>query len=223
MVEGLAAASERRAESIADSEAHGSGAKLSARLIAGLPLAFLPVTPMTRAPMTDRPGILLLVCGVGLALAGVSWISALFPKPDPHDDAAAVIAEVMACAVEGGADVRSALLEICSHPPPGVTKEVRLRRLVDLGVPSSEALERSGDESLATLGRSLAAATAMGLPVAPVLRDFASLRRSDKEREFEAAVRRAPVRMAIPLAVCVLPSFVVLGIGPFLRGLSFGA
>jgi len=179
---------------------------------------------MTRAPITDRPGLLLLVCGAGLAIAGVAWISALFPHPSPHDDPAAVLAEVLACALEGGSDPRSALLDICSHPPPGATRAAgRVRRLMALGAGWNECLERSGDESLAALGRFLGAGAALGLPLTDVLRDFASLRRSERNREFETAVRRAPVRMAVPLTVCVLPSFVVLGIGPFLRGLSFGA
>jgi Flp pilus assembly protein TadB len=223
MVESLAGAAERRVESYAKAAAYGSGAKLSARLIAALPLAFVPVTPLTRAPLTDRPGLFLLALGLGLALAGLAWISALFPEPSRHDDPAAALSEILACGVEGGADVRPTLLDVCTHPPPGLeTSAGRVQRLLRLGAGWNEALAQSGDDALAELGRSLSTAVAMGLPLGPALRSFAGLRRTDDERAFETAVRRAPVRMAVPLAVCVLPAFVVLGIGPFLRGLSFG-
>jgi tight adherence protein B len=224
MIETLAAAAERRARASANADAYGAGARLSARLIAGLPLAFVPLAPMAKAPLTDPPGLVLLGLGVGLAVVGLAWVSALFPRPDPHDDPAAAIAEVMAAGVEGGGDVAGVLAEVCSSPPPGLAgKGLRIARLLKLGASWSEALARSGDSGLESLAETLSTAGSMGLPLAPALRNFAAVRREERERRFEAAIRRAPVRMAVPLAVCVLPSFVVLGVGPFLRGLSFAA
>ncbi len=224
MVDSVADAVERRGRAAAKAEAHGAGARLSARMIAGLPLAFVPMAPVTRAPLADPPGLLLLAVGIGLAVIGVAWVSALFPIPDPHDDPAAAVAEILAVGVDGGGDVATVLADVCSWPPPGLDGTGRrVTRLLALGASSTEALERSGDHQLETLGEFLKITVTMGLPLAPALRRFAETRRKERERVFESAVRRAPVRMAIPLALCVLPSFVVLGIGPFLRGISFSA
>jgi hypothetical protein len=49
---------------------------------------------------------------------------------------------------------------------------------------------------------------------------FAARRRAARSRDFDAAMRRAPVLMVVPLVICVLPSFLLLGVAPFLRGLS---
>jgi tight adherence protein B len=224
IVESLANSIQRRHESFATAAAHGSGVKLSARMIAGLPLAFIPMAPMTKAPIGDGAGIFLIVIGVALAVVGMAWISALFPKPEPHDDPGAAMAELLAAGVDGGADLRSVLAAVCAQPMPGVGEAAnRIRRLLVLGAGSTEALLRSGHASITSLGRSLDAVSALGLSTSSVLRNVAAARRAERERAFEAAVKRAPVRMAVPLAVCVLPSFVVLGIAPFLRGLSLGA
>jgi tight adherence protein B len=223
VVESLAGAAERRLQAAANADAHGAGARLSARLIAGLPLAFVPLAPMAKAPLADPPGLFLLALGVGLAVVGLAWVSALFPKPDPHDDPAVAIAETIAAGVEGGGDVATVLAEVCSYPPPGLGGTgLRIARLLKLGASWREALTRSGDGGIESLAETLSTAGSMGLPLTSALRNFAAVRREERERRFEAAIRRAPVRMAVPLAVCVLPSFVVLGVGPFLRGLSFG-
>jgi hypothetical protein len=42
--------------------------------------------------------------------------------------------------------------------------------------------------------------------------------RQQRRQELDAAARQLPVRMAIPLVVCVLPSFVLLGVVPLFVG-----
>jgi tight adherence protein B len=223
MVARLADSAERRMRAVAKAASYGAGARLSARLVAGLPLAFAPIAPMTRAPIGDPAGLFLLLLGGGLAVAGLAWVSALFPRPVPHDHPAAVVAETLAAAVDGGGDAASALRDVCANPPPGGDLVApRIGRLMDLGASWTEALARSGDPDLGSLGASMRTAVAMGLPLSRALRDLAEAARAERERAFEAAVRRAPVRMAVPLSLCVLPSFVVLGIAPLLRGLSVG-
>ena len=37
---------------------------------------------------------------------------------------------------------------------------------------------------------------------------------------FEAEMRKAPVRMVLPLTLCILPSFGFLPLAPFLRGIA---
>jgi uncharacterized protein len=90
----------------------------------------------------------------------------------------------------------------------------RSARLVRLGATWTQALERSVDASLQQLGRTLLQAEDKGLPVAASLDAFAAATRREKARLFDAAIRRAPVLMVVPLVVCVLPAFVLLGLGP---------
>lgn len=53
-----------------------------------------------------------------------------------------------------------------------------------------------------------------GLPLAPVLEQLATQVRADRRRADDAAARSLPVKLAFPLVVCTLPSFVLLAIVP---------
>jgi tight adherence protein C len=65
---------------------------------------------------------------------------------------------------------------------------------------------------------SLSAADRYGLPLAPVLERLSFEARQQRRRDAETTARELPVRLAIPLVVCTLPSFVLLAIVPLLLG-----
>jgi pilus assembly protein TadC len=96
----------------------------------------------------------------------------------------------------------------------------RERRLVRLGSSWTGALERSEDTGLAALAATIERAERTGTPIAAALVGFAKRRRQRLHLEFEAATKKAPVVMVVPLVLCVLPSFCLLALAPFLRGLA---
>ena len=57
-----------------------------------------------------------------------------------------------------------------------------------------------------------------GLAVGPMLERLSTVSRQQRRQELDAAARQLPVRMAIPLVACVLPSFVLLGVVPLFIG-----
>ena len=57
-----------------------------------------------------------------------------------------------------------------------------------------------------------------GVAVGPLLERLSAVTRQQRRQELDAAARQLPVRMAIPLVVCVLPSFVLLGVVPLFVG-----
>ena len=57
-----------------------------------------------------------------------------------------------------------------------------------------------------------------GLAVGPMLERLSIMSRQQRRQELDAAARQLPVRMAIPLVACVLPSFVLLGVVPLFVG-----
>lgn len=65
---------------------------------------------------------------------------------------------------------------------------------------------------------SLSSADRYGLPLAPVLERLAFEARQQRRRDADAAARELPVRLAVPLVLCTLPSFVLLGVAPLLLG-----
>ncbi len=217
MLERIAGNIQSRAALAEAGRAAGSGALLSGRLVAGLPLAFVPLMPLAKVPVFDAPGLLLLTLGVALALAGLTWVSALMPLPPP-DDGAAAVADAAAAVLEGGASLQAALrLASRQAPETAVVSMQRAARLVALGLTWPDALARLDDAGLTELAAAVRLSHKFGLPASGALEAFSTRRREEQIRRFEAATRRAPVLMVIPLVTCVLPSYLVLGLGPFLR------
>ena len=222
MLTGLARSIRERAEARSSAGASAAGARLSARVVAGLPLAFVPLTGVDGGRMTDPLGATLLVVGAALSLCGLLWIGRLLPRPPRCDDPVAMVADLVAGAVRGGCSLPVAFAVTADHPPPGL--EVPLRRAsrrVALGLTWTGALAREGDSGLADVAERLQQAHRFGLPVAGSLEALAGERRAASRTAFERDMRRSTVLMVIPLTLCVLPAFVLLAVVPFLRSLSF--
>lgn len=219
-LEALALAIDRRRELLAQARGASAGARLSGRVVAGLPLLALPALPLSRAPLLDAVGVALTLAGLGLALGGLVWIERLVPRP-PADDPLALIAMLLASALRAGLPLPVALWAVTERPPQHLKEEIRrVRRLVHLGAPWPVALESCHDEALHELGRVLHRAASAGTPAVAALEALAERRRGQLQAEFDETLRRAPVLMVVPLTLLVLPSFVLLGVAPFLRGLA---
>jgi Flp pilus assembly protein TadB len=69
-----------------------------------------------------------------------------------------------------------------------------------------------------TFSEALLASERDGIAVGPLLERLSAVTRQQRRQELDAAARQLPVRMAIPLVTCVLPSFVLLGVVPLFVG-----
>lgn len=214
MLEHIADMIEERERAQRLAAAHSAGVTISARMVAALPVAFIPLSPLRRASMFDPAGIVMLFVGLSLAGLGMWWIGRLAPRWAPPE-AGRRIAMLLSAAVCGGASVEQAL----RHHAPRSEELAAAWRRVRLGLSWSAALARSDDASLRALGEVLQVSWRTGTPVVEALRRFEADRAERELHRIEAEVRRAPVKMIVPLAVCILPAFGILGAGPFLRGL----
>lgn len=198
----------------AGARAAAAGAILSGRMVAGLPLLFVPLVPMSRAVLVDGPGLMLLAAGVALTIAGLKWIGRLLPSTPPPDRVGA-LCESTATLLDAGLDVDAALVAAVADPDQR-DAVARMRRL---GRSASAALALV-DPAYEPVCTSLDRARALGLPAAACLRSLAQLRRADALRDFDRRVKRAPVLMVVPLTCCVLPAYGLLGVAPFLRSIG---
>lgn len=196
-----------------------AGAALSGRMVAGLPLLFVPLTPLARAPLTDPLGIAMAATGVALAIAGLRWIGRLLPRP-PIQDPVAELCVSLSAMLKIGMSLHTAL-EVASRQPDASSGLVRARRHFQMGSSWADALAASGDE-VAPLAGSIRRAQRFGLPLADALETVATERRAEQKRDFEAKMKRAPVLMVVPLTCCILPAYALLALGPFLRSVSLG-
>lgn len=218
LLERVADGIERHAAAAGSARAATSGARLSARLVAGLPLAFAPLTSGGTPFRSGLAGLALVVTGLALAAAGLWWIGRLVPAPPGADDGAAALADDLAAALGGGIGLLPALEAAAAHPPAGLEEELgRASRRVRLGDHWVAALSREGGAT-ARVAAVVARSRSWGVPAAAPLREWAAARRAEVRIETQRALRRAPVLMVVPLTVCVLPSFALLAFGPFVLG-----
>jgi tight adherence protein B len=198
--------------------ASSSGAILSARMVAGLPLAGIPLLPAARAPLLDAPGVAALTTGLLLMVLGMRWIARLMPRPPGRPDAGLILAVFVSAALAGGSSLRSALDAVGrARPGSSLSKAGRKARL---GQSWAHSLRSANDPSLAALAGVIDRALRTGGPGVRAVEEWAEARRADLAAGFEAQVARAPVKMVVPLTICVLPAFGLIAIVPFLRGLA---
>lgn len=130
--------------------------------------------------------------------------------------------DLLVLSIRAGYLPAQAIVEITSFLPPSLRPQFTA---------VSEAMQR-GERFADALGHlplllgqiaqplvdSLSAADRYGLPLAPVLERLAFEARQQRRRDADATARELPVRLAIPLVLCTLPSFVLLAIVPLLLG-----
>lgn len=131
------------------------------------------------------------------------------------------LVDLLAATLRSGAAPSAALTAVASACPGAAADRLRpvLARL-RIGVPAEDvwrALAR--DDVLAPLGHTLARAEVSGTSVADAIERLAD----DLEREALAAVedraRAVGVKAAVPLGLCLLPAFILIGIVPTIAGL----
>lgn len=130
--------------------------------------------------------------------------------------------DLFVVSVQAGQLPLEALARIRPHVHPMIADaigEVELR--LHQGQRSVDALDALvhalGTRALALVA-TLAQAERTGLAVAPMIDRIADDARLHRRRRAEVAARELPVRLAFPLVLCTLPSFVLVAIAPLLVG-----
>ncbi|MGK0722111.1 type II secretion system F family protein [Leucobacter sp. W1478] len=187
-----------------------AGPRSTIRLVAALPLvalatgALLGFDPL---PVLLSPsGAILIALGLVLLALGVWWARAIVTRLERVDYVAGLECELAWIALGGGV-------------PPGVA----LRRVADCADAASaewvqlDRLRRDGPVVAVC-----SAAATLGTPVGPLLLAEAEAARGRAQSDLERAAERLGVHVLLPLAICVLPSFVLLGVTPVLLSVLGG-
>lgn len=127
--------------------------------------------------------------------------------------------DLVRLAVSAGLAAHGAVMTLAEHAPaplrPGLDEVVRRVSLGDRLGDALDALDVWGEP-----GRSLVAvlrsAAFDGIALSASLERVVTDVRDQRRRRAEARARRLPVQLLFPLAVCVLPAFVLLAVVPVL-------
>jgi Flp pilus assembly protein TadB len=105
-------------------------------------------------------------------------------------------------------------------PGPAATRLAEVVPRLRLGVdPLQVWADLAADPALGPLGRALARAHRTGAPVVPAGERLADELSRSARAEVEDRARSVGVRAAVPLGLCLLPAFVLVGIVPVVAGL----
>lgn len=135
---------------------------------------------------------------------------------------APLAAELFAACVLGGADpvTASSVVARAVGGPLGQRLEAAATAIRLGSDPASVWAGLGSQPGLAGWGSALARASSSGAPVATVVLALAEQARAARRSRRSAAVRRASVWATLPLGVCFLPAFLLLGVVPVAVGVA---
>ncbi|GAB3601384.1 type II secretion system F family protein [Microbacterium tumbae] len=158
-----------------------------AGLLLGFALGFDTLTVIATQPI----GMACVVVGLMLVLLARLWTGRLVRAAQPGDRAPGMHTELTSVALSGG---------------------VSIERAMRLVADSSAADEVGGERTAAVLELSRAA----GVPAVELLRAAAAQERHSARIAGRMRAARLSSRLLIPLGVCTLPAFLLLGVAPLM-------
>ncbi|WP_295122698.1 type II secretion system F family protein [uncultured Leifsonia sp.] len=196
---GAAASLRDRAETVRDVRTSLAGPRATARLMAWLPavgvgMAYAIGVDVVGALVGSPLGWGAGVAGLSLMAAGRAWTARLVGEASRVGAIAGSEHELMAIALAGGMSVS------------------RARRLIaavraQVGMPADEGAAHSVDRVLRVAERA-------GAPAIELLAAEARQERRGARARGRVRAELLAVRLLLPLGVCVLPAFVLLGVVP---------
>jgi len=126
---------------------------------------------------------------------------------------AAVLAEMVSLALSAGLTLSQALRAAAPLIDPPLRKEVEivLRQATRGGLGNALAAASGHSRRFCV---SVAHAVVTGAPLAPAVDSFVREAAAERRTARLEAARRLPVRLMLPLALLILPGFVLLTVGP---------
>jgi Flp pilus assembly protein TadB len=130
------------------------------------------------------------------------------------------VVDLMASCLAAGLSPAAAVEQVVGAVDSPVRDELealsgRLRLGVD---PVTVWVDLSGHPQLGGLGRSIARALQSGASVAEAMQRLAEDLRRSSRADVESRARAVGVKAAVPLGVCLLPAFVLVGVVPLVAG-----
>ncbi len=157
-------------------------------LLCGMALGFDTITTLFTTPI----GIGCLVVGTALMAAARAWNRALVAGAQPHEITPGLECELTAIAVSGGGAIDAAIATV------------------------AVAMERFGVTGGGGVASVLDLSRRAGVPAAELLRSAADEARRDARAAAQVRAESLAVRLMLPLGLCILPAFMVLGVLPLL-------
>jgi Flp pilus assembly protein TadB len=131
---------------------------------------------------------------------------------------------LLAATLRAGAAPGQGVAVVCAAlPGPAADRLAGVAARLALGMdPAQVWASLDGDPALAPLGRTMGRAQATGAPVVPAIERLADDLVRRAREDVEERARAVGVKAALPLGLCLLPAFLLVGIVPLVAGLLTG-
>ena len=164
-------------------------------VVFGVLLGFDPIRTLVTTPL----GLVCLVAGLLLMLVAARWNRRLIARAERHETNPGLLGELTAIAVSGGSSVTGA------------------RASVDVAVHdcliSVSALDK------AAVDRTIELSMRAGVPASELLRAEAEESRRIARTRATGQATVLSVQVMMPLGLCILPAFMLLGVAPLMLSL----
>lgn len=134
-----------------------------------------------------------------------------------------MVCTLLAVCLEAGLPLRNAVSAVAEGSRGAMAEAMRrLDAAVRLGVPETEAWAELGRvrPAFADLARELSHAAGSGMSLAPVLRHHATEAQRAAHAAAQSRARKAGVSSVVPLMMCFLPAFILIGVVPIVGGVG---
>jgi tight adherence protein B len=175
---------------IALAEPAGTAKLLLWMPFAGLLLGFALGFDTIGVVVTNPLGAACVIAGLLLVAAARLWTGRMLRRARPAPGTPGMRAELVAVALAGGASIDRALQLVADSSTSGGSED-RVRAVLDLS-------------------------RAAGVPAAELLRASAAQERHESRVQGRLRAAKLSTRLLIPLGVCTLPAFLLLGVAPLL-------
>ncbi|WP_056753155.1 type II secretion system F family protein [Nocardioides sp. Root190] len=127
--------------------------------------------------------------------------------------------DLLTISVEAGLGFDAALQQVARNTTGPLAEELsRVLREMQLGMGRADALRALGDRSnvddLKAFVGAMVQADSFGIPIGQVLRVQSSEIRVKRRQYAEAKAQQVPVKIMVPLVLCILPCLFVIVMGP---------
>lgn len=197
---------------------HPPGARPWAAVVLDVSVLVLVVTLL--------PGAVGPVLAVPAVVGAHRWVTRLPSRARLADRAAArrqlpLVLELVAAGLRSGATTETAVTLAADAAGPGVAAVLReVVAGLRLGAPAEEAWRPAlALEGFDRLARAAMRSATSGATLAAACSELARRERRLRNLEAQASVKRAGVWAVLPLALCFLPAFALLGVVPVVVGL----
>ncbi len=143
-------------------------------------------------------------------------------QPTPHSTDPALILDIMAQLFASGTSLAAGLSAVGRHLP-GCAPLIDVAHQLHLGLEWETAWhDATNDPNLDQLADELHFVHASAVPAAHMLTTAATALRANRKRQAEQLAQELAIRLVLPTGICLLPSFILLGIIPMVLSLLPG-